>query len=113
MSEEERTEKFKIIFEKTLTKLAENPDEFFDNDKLQKKYNELLKEKIKYKKEIERLTNQNKSLNEVYELTKENYIKLRERIEKTIERLQDYDLVEDKEKVIDDTFDILRGEKSE
>ena len=30
-----------------------------------------------------------------------------------IERLQDYDLVENKQKVIDDVFDILRGENKE
>lgn len=40
-----------------MQKLADNPDEVFDNHKLQIKYNNLLKEKIKKDKEIERLNN--------------------------------------------------------
>ena len=48
------------------------------------------------------------SRNQVEELCNE-IGELEEKIDKAIERLQDYDIVEDKEKVIDDTFDILRG----
>lgn len=53
MSEEEQHELFKKAFANTLRKLAEEPEELFDNDKLQKKYNNLLKEHIKLKKELQ------------------------------------------------------------
>ena len=49
MSEEEQNELLKKTFANTLRKLAEEPEELFDNDKLQKKYNNLLKEHIKLK----------------------------------------------------------------
>lgn len=44
-------------FESFVKKLADNPDEIFDNDKLQKKYNILLKEKNKAVQELERYKN--------------------------------------------------------
>ena len=53
MSEEEQHELFKKAFANTLRKLAEEPEELFDNDKLQKKYNNLLKEHIKLKQELQ------------------------------------------------------------
>jgi hypothetical protein len=56
--------------------------------------------------------------NEEYERKLENEVKyqnsevirLNNIIFTAIERLQDYDLVENKQKVIDDVFDILRGD---
>jgi uncharacterized protein YlxW (UPF0749 family) len=57
VSEEEQNKLFKKAFANTLRKLAEEPEELFDNDKLRKKYNNLLKEQIKLKQEIERLNN--------------------------------------------------------
>ena len=57
MSEEEQNELFKKAFANTLRKLAEEPEELFDNDKLQKKYNNLLKEQIKLKQELQQKEN--------------------------------------------------------
>ena len=53
MSEEEQNELLKKAFANTLRKLAEEPEELFDNDKLQKKYNNLLNEQIKLKQELQ------------------------------------------------------------
>lgn len=55
MSEEEQNELFKKAFANTLRKLAEEPEELFDNDKLQKKYNNVLKEKIDLSQKIQRI----------------------------------------------------------
>ena len=75
MSEEEQNELFKKAFANTLRKLAEEPEELFDNDKLQKKYNNLLKEQIKLKQELQQ---------------KENIIKeVREYIKQTGQYLED------------------------
>ena len=57
MSEEEQNELLKKAFANTLRKLAEEPEELFDNDKLQKKYNNLLKEQIKLKQELQQKEN--------------------------------------------------------
>lgn len=57
MSEEEQSELFKKVFTNTLRKLAEEPEELFDNDKLQKKYNNLLREQIKLKKQLQQKEN--------------------------------------------------------
>lgn len=57
MSEEEQNELLKKAFANTLRKLAEEPEELFDNDKLQKKYNNLLKEHIKLKQELQQKEN--------------------------------------------------------
>ena len=77
MSEEEQNELFKKAFANTLRKLAEEPEELFDNDKLQKKYNNLLKEHVKLKQELQQ---------------KENIIKeVREYIENNSLYEQDYD----------------------
>ena len=53
---------FKKIFNLAVEKLANNPEEFFDNDKLQKKYNEKLKENVKLKKQLEAYENMRKEL---------------------------------------------------
>lgn len=58
MSEEEQSELFKKTFTNTLKKLAEEPEELFDNDKLRKKYNNLLREQIKLKQENKQLQSQ-------------------------------------------------------
>ena len=55
MSEEEQNELFKKAFANTLRKLAEEPEELFDNDKLQKKYNNVLKEKIDLSQRLQRI----------------------------------------------------------
>ena len=55
MSEEEQNELFKKAFANTLRKLAEEPEELFDNDKLQKKYNNVLKEKIDLSQKLQRI----------------------------------------------------------
>ena len=47
MNDKEREEKFKIILDNVITKFADNPQEFLDSDKVQIKYNKVLKEKIK------------------------------------------------------------------
>ena len=47
MNDKEREEKFKTILDNVITKFADNPQEFLDSDKLQIKYNKVLKEKIK------------------------------------------------------------------
>lgn len=57
MSEEEQNELFKKAFANTLRKLAEEPEELFDNDKLQKKYNNVLKEKIDLSQKLQRIEN--------------------------------------------------------
>lgn len=57
MSEEEQSELFKKVFTNTLIKLAKEPEELFDNDKLQKKYNNLLREQIKLKKQLQQKEN--------------------------------------------------------
>lgn len=57
MNEEERNELFKKAFANTLRKLAEEPEELFDNDKLQKKYNNVLKEKIDLLQKLQRIEN--------------------------------------------------------
>lgn len=62
MNEEEQNELFKKAFSNTLRKLAEEPEELFDNDKLQKKYNNLLKEQIKLKQELQQKENIIKAL---------------------------------------------------
>ena len=60
---------------------------------------------LKYaKKEIERLRERTKNQDRIIASTNN-------RLFKAIERLQDYDIVEDKEKVIEDTFAILRGDE--
>lgn len=105
MSEEEQNELFKKAFANTLRKLAEEPEELFDNDKLQKKYNNLLKEHIKLKQELQQ---------------KENIIKeVREYIEKhtyhdTPKKLQNGiyergELIIKNDFYIEDLVDILRG----
>ncbi len=70
MSEEEQNELFKKAFANTLRKLAEEPEELFDNDKLQKKYNNLLKEQIKLKHELQQKEN---IIKEVHKTLEENY----------------------------------------
>ena len=67
MSEEEKNELFKKAFANTLKKLAEEPEELFDNDKLQKKYNNLLKEHIKLKQELQQKENIKKEVREYIE----------------------------------------------
>lgn len=67
MSEEEQNELFEKAFANTLRKLAEEPEELFDNDKLQKKYNNLLKEQIKLKHELQQKEN---IINEIREYIK-------------------------------------------
>lgn len=57
MSEEEQHELFKKAFVNTLRKLAEEPEELFDNDKLRKKYNNVLKEKIDLSQKLQRIEN--------------------------------------------------------
>lgn len=57
MSEEEQNELFKKAFANTLRKLAEEPEELFDNDKLQKKYNNVLKDKIDLSQKLQRIEN--------------------------------------------------------
>ena len=57
MSEEEQNQLFKKAFANTLRKLAEEPEELFDNDKLQKKYNNVLKEKIDLSQKLQRIEN--------------------------------------------------------
>ena len=57
MSEEEQNKLFKKAFANTLRKLAEEPEELFDNDKLQKKYNNVLKEKIDLSQKLQRIEN--------------------------------------------------------
>lgn len=57
MSEEEQNELFKKAFANTLRKLAEEPEELFNNDKLQKKYNNVLKDKIDLSQKLQRIEN--------------------------------------------------------
>ena len=76
MSEEEKNELFKKAFANTLRKLAEEPEELFDNDKLQKKYNNLLKEHIKLKQELQQKENIIKEVKEyIQNDIKGNYFK--------------------------------------
>lgn len=55
-------ELFKKCFMKTLKKLAEEPDEVINYNEQLKKYNNLLKEKIKLQQELQRKDNIIKSL---------------------------------------------------
>ena len=72
MSEEEQNELFKKAFANTLRKLAEEPEELFDNDKLQKKYNNLLKEQIKLKQELQQKENIIKEVREEVRILESN-----------------------------------------
>ena len=74
MSEEEQNELLKKAFANTLRKLAEEPEELFDNDKLQKKYNNLLKQQIKLKQELQQKENIIKEVREMlYKRDKDDY----------------------------------------
>lgn len=53
----EEDELFKKCFIKTLKKLAEEPDEVINYNEQLKKYNNLLKEKIKLQQELQRKDN--------------------------------------------------------
>ena len=66
------------------------------------------------KKDLEYLQNQlgvrdSMILNRLIDNHLEKIDRLQQRIDKAIEILQDYDLVENKDKVISDTFKALRG----
>lgn len=55
MTEEEIQELIQNAFQKTAKELKENPDNVFNYLKLQEKYNEVLKDKVKLKKENQEL----------------------------------------------------------
>ena len=100
MSEEEQNELFKKAFANTLRKLAEEPEELFDNNKLQKKYNNLLKEQIKLKQELQQKENIIKevreyiehkaSIRECYMINGKEYKELLEILNKDITKKSDY-----------------------
>lgn len=60
----EQDELFKKCFIKTLKKLAEEPDEVINYNEQLKKYNNVLKEKIKLEQELQRKDNEIKQLRE-------------------------------------------------
>jgi len=81
------------------------------NEYTEKKRKENLERLKTYDKEtlIECIVNQSDNILKLTEqILPENY-ELHHRIDKAIEILQDYDLVENKDKVISDTFKALRG----
>lgn len=85
------------------------------NEYTEKKRKENLERLKTYDKEtlIECIVNQSDNILKLTEqILPENY-ELKHRIDKAIEILQDYDLVENKDKVISDTFKALRGEEDE
>lgn len=66
MSEEEKRKLFDKAILNAIKELAENPEEAFDNLKLQKKYNNVMKEKIKWqqtKKKLKEYIEKNKKFN--------------------------------------------------
>lgn len=66
-------------------------------------------EMLKYSAELVVKNNPDEAVKLIILFQQENEL-LRDRISKAIEILQDYDLVENKDKVISDTFKALRGE---
>lgn len=85
------------------------------NEYTEEKRKENLERLKTYDKEtlIECIVNQSDNILKLTEqILPENY-ELKHRIDKAIEILQDYDLVENKDKVISDTFKALRGEDNE
>ena len=85
------------------------------NEYTEEKRKENLERLKTYDKEvlIKCIVNQSNNILKLTEqILPENY-ELKHRIDKAIEILQDYDLVENKDKVISDTFKALRGEINE
>lgn len=70
MSEEEMKELIQNAFQRTLKELKENPDNVFNYLELQEKYNSVLKDKMKLKRENKQLR---EAINKIYEIINYEY----------------------------------------
>lgn len=70
MTEEEIQELIQNAFQKTAKELKENPDNVFNYLELQEKYNSVLKDKVKLKRENKQLR---EAINKIYEIINYEY----------------------------------------
>lgn len=70
MNEKEMQELIQNAFQKTAKELKENPDNVFNYLELQEKYNSVLKDKMKLKRENKQLR---EAINKIYEIINYEY----------------------------------------